>query len=80
MFLSVDLPLTLSDIDPGRLGGLLDPPEGFSPADCLLTEQKDPVLPTLIRTIIDELDRKEEGYQGRHPRPAVGRPFPAITA
>lgn len=64
VFLSVDLPLTLSDIDPGRLGGLLDPPEGFSPADCVLTGQKDPVLPALIRTIIDELDQKEEGYQG----------------
>ncbi|MCI8554357.1 MAG: AraC family transcriptional regulator [Clostridiales bacterium] len=64
VFLSADLALTLSDIDPSRLNGLLVPPEGFSPADCLLTEQKDPVIPLLIRTVIEELDRKEEGYRG----------------
>jgi AraC-like DNA-binding protein len=64
VFLYADLPLVLSDIDPSRLNGLLAPPEGFSPVDCLLTEQKDPLLPGLIRTIIEEVDRKEEGYRG----------------
>ena len=63
IFLSADLPLTLSDVNPGRLAGLTDPPEGFSPADCLLTEQKDPILPGLIRTVIEETEQKREGYR-----------------
>lgn len=62
VFLSADLSLLLTGLDPAALRDVLPIPAGFSPARCLIGAQDDPLIPGLISAVIQEISGREAGY------------------